>query len=159
MKLSMQGFFRKKNSVTGSCGRLYVWKTFVQPKLNYLEMKWETLNHSVRRKLSKPPMRFCYFPDEMPGEKCPRWLGMQRADEDREWHRSKVQWIQHQPARVQFAFYLCPSDSFQRRRQRTFIHAEDARDCLHSWRLIRFMGRIGIVSKDFSYAQAPGANQ
>lgn len=50
MKLSMQGFFRKKNGVTGSCGRLYVWKTFVQPKLKYLEVRWETLNHSVRRK-------------------------------------------------------------------------------------------------------------
>lgn len=70
-----------------------------------------------------------------------------------------LQWIQPQAVWLQFAFRLYLPDNFQRSRQRAFVHAEDASGCLHSWRLVRSLGRAGIVSKDFSYAPGPGADQ
>lgn len=65
---------------------------------------------------------------------------------------------EYQPVRLQFTFYLCPSDNYQRR-ERAFIHAEDVSGCLHSGRLARSLGRTEILSKGFSCAQTPGVNQ
>lgn len=73
MKLSMQDFLGRK--ITGSCGRLHVWKTLVQPKTNYLEMRWDTLNCSIRRKTLKTSNEILLFSWWNASKEVPTWAG------------------------------------------------------------------------------------